>query len=281
MGLEEQSRSLGPDDYRRRYQTLKDNAAKTAQNALAPTRGANSVALPAELIVHEETIAGGWYWTRHIARGQTIRIYNSDVGGGVSALFWNARDTSERLNVADTVKVQWTARITSGRILLSDMGRVMVSITDDACGYHDCILGGSTPDDDAGQDGPDSPRGRNSQTNFILAAGKLGMDIRDIGPCMTFFAPVVTDEVGRFVWRDDLVKPGMYVDLRAEMDLIVALSNCPHPLSSVAATQVSPVKAVVLRSPPPGAHDICKSGAEEAGRAFENTETMLKTAGAL
>lgn len=280
MGLTDKSGSLSPDDYRKRYHELKTNAAKASRERPATARVANPATLPTDLIVHEETIPGGWYWTRHIQRGQTLRIVNSDASQGVSALFWNAQDTSERLNVADTVKVQWTARVSAGRVLLSDMGRAMVSITDDSCGYHDCIVGGSTPDDNARKYGPDSAEGRNSRTNFILAAAKHGMNIRDVGPCMTFFAPVVTDEVGRLVWKDGILAPGMYVDLRAEMDLIVALSNCPHPLSRAAATQSAPVKTIVWQSPPLEADDFCRNSGEEAMRAFENTEAMLKAGGA-
>jgi uncharacterized protein len=281
MSLTDESGPPSPDDYRERYQELKANAANAARERPASARVANPVALPKDMILNEETIPGGWYWTRHIPRGQTLRIVNTEACQGVSALFWNARDTSERLNIADTVKVQWTARIGAGHILLSDMGRVMASITDDTCGYHDCIVGGSSPGNEAGKYGPDSPKGRNSLTNFILATAKHGMCIRDVGPCITFFAPVVTDKAGRFAWQSGVVAPGMCVDLRAEMDLIVALSNCPHPLSPAVAFPTAPVKVVVWRSPPSGPYDFCRNGGEEAARAFENTEAMLKAGGAL
>ncbi|MGB8364421.1 MAG: urea amidolyase associated protein UAAP1 [Rhizomicrobium sp.] len=280
MGFTDESRPLTPDDYRKRYHELKASAARLSRERPAAARVANPVTLAPDQILLEETIPGGWYWARHIPRGQTLRIVNAGGSQGVSALFWNAQDTSERLNVADTVKVQWTARIGTGHVLLSDMGRAMASITDDTCGYHDCIVGGSTPDGAARKYGPDSSQGRNSQTNFILAAAKHGMDIRDVGPCITFFAPVVMDETGRFVWQNGVVAPGMYVDLRAEMDLIVALSNCPHPLGPVAAFQTAPVKVVVWQSPPPGADDFCRNAGDEAARAFENTEAMLKAGGA-
>ena len=76
---------------------------------------------------------------------------------------------------------------------------------------------------------------RNSHDNFVLAAGKHGLSVRDVGPCISFFAPVVTDDAGRLSWRGAARKPGDYVDLRAEMNLIVALSNCPHPLDPESA----------------------------------------------
>ena len=279
MRRDDESHVLGPDEYRKRYHALKANAARAARERPAAARVPNPATLPKDLVVEEETIPPGWYWTRSIPRGQTLRIVIGEASQGVSALFWNARDTSERLNVGDTVKVQWTARIGAGRVLLSDMGRAMVSITDDTCGYHDCILGGSIADDNARQYGPDSPKGRNSQTNFTLAAAKHGMDIRDVGPCITFFAPVVTDDAGRFAWQNGVVAAGMHVDLRAEMDLIVALSNCPHPLAQ--SVETAPATIAVWRSPLPGADDFCRNAGEEAARAFENTEAMLKAGGAL
>ncbi len=270
---------LTPEDYRRRYFALKETAQKNNARRQPQESKANPQNIPAELVVARETIPSGWYWTARIARGQTLRIINDETTAGVSAFFWNAQDTSERYNAGDTVKVQWTSRLSRGRLLLSDMGRVLASITDDSCGAHDFILGGSTRASDArkytalAQDNPDR---RNTHDNFVLAAGKHGMGVRDVGPCVTFFAPVSTDGGGRFRWQSDLVKPGDYVDLRAEMELILALSNCPHPLSPATIWQARPVRTVIWRSPTPDTDDFCRTASEEAVRAFENTDALLR-----
>jgi hypothetical protein len=267
---------MTPDDYRRRYFELKARAqegnAARVKTKLAP----NPESLPRELVVLEETIPDGWYWTRRIERGLTLRIVNDKATAGVSALFWNASDPSERLNPADTIKVQWTARISRGRLLLSDMGRALASITHDTCGFHDYIAGASSRASDEARFGPD-PERRNSRDNFILAAAKHGLAARDVGPCVSFFAPVVTDELGRLTWKSDAVKPGDYLDLRAEMDLIVALSNCPHPSSPAKAA--SPARVILWRSPPAEANDYCRTATEEAIRAFENTDAYLRAQG--
>jgi hypothetical protein len=188
-------------------------------------------------------------------------------------LIWNAGDPSERYNAGDTVKVQWTARITAGRVLLSDMGRVLMSVTADTCGVHDSIAGGSTPASNLRTYGEAGPGRRNARDNFILAAGKLGLGPRDVGPCISFFAPVTVDETGRFVWCADMIKPGHYVDLRAEMDVVVALSNTPHPLSPRDSVP-KPVRALIWRSPEAAANDLCRVGTAEARRAFENTDAL-------
>ena len=262
-----------PEEYRRRYFELKARAQEGNGSRPAASRASNPKDIPASLLAREETIPAGWYWTCRMTRGRSLRIVNDHATSGVSALFWNAHDTSERLNPADSVKVQWTARLGRGKVLLSDMGRVLMSITDDTCGQHDCIAGASSRSSDARKYGVDPTR-RNSQDNFVLAAAKHGLTVRDVGPCVSFFAPVGTDATGRFVWHEGALKPGGYVDLRAEMDLIVALSNCPHPLSPAATWQAEAVRALLWRSPPVAEDDLCRTATQEAERAFENTAAM-------
>jgi uncharacterized protein len=265
--------NLTPEDYRRRYFELKAKAQDADAHRSSAIQAASPKILAGDRIEREETIPAGWYWTCRMKRGQNLRVVNIHATHGVSALFWNARDTSERFNPADSVKVQWSARLARGKLLLSDMGRVLASITDDTCGQHDCVAGASTRSGDARKYGADPTR-RNSHDNFVLAAAKHGLSARDVGPCITFFAPVVTDQVGRFEWREDAVKPGDYVDLRAEMDLIVALSNCPHPLSPRGDWRAEPVRAYLWRSPDVADDDLCRTATQEAVRAFENTAAM-------
>ena len=259
-----------PEFYRQRYLELKARAQ--AGNAGRPSAiaSASPAAIPKEAIVVEETIPGGWYWTHRIERGQTLRIAGEAGTEGVSAFLWNGADTSERFNPADTVKVQWTARIGLGRLLLSDMGRVLASITGDSHGLHDCIAGGSTPESNARKYGEVTTH-RNTRDNFLLAAAKLGLGPRDVGPCITFFAGVITDDIGRLVWRNGPAG-APYVDLRAEMDLLVALSNCPHPVAPTPRFVVPAVRAVIWRSPRLTDSDFCRTATDEAVRAFENTD---------
>lgn len=265
--------SATPEEYRRRYFELKAQAHSVNAHRPAAREAANPRFLPGELIEWEETIPPGWYWTCRLARGHSLRLVNDHASYGIAGLFWNAHDTSERFNPGDSVKVQWTARLGRGKLLLSDMGRVLASITDDTSGFHDCIAGASTRNGDERKYGADATR-RNSHDNFVLAAAKHGMSVRDVGPCISFFAPVCVEAEGRLEWRDGAVKPGDYLDLRAEMDLIVALSNCPHPLSPSPKWSAEPVRAILWRSPGRGDDDLCRTATEEAVRAFENTEAM-------
>jgi urea carboxylase-associated protein 2 len=261
-----------PEFYRRRYFELKAQADRGNAHRPAASASENPNVIPGDLTVVEETIPGFWYWTYRITRGHTLRIVNDYATPGVSVFLWNAHDTSERYNAPDSVKVQWTARLGLGKLMLSDMGRVLASITADTCGLHDSIAGGSTPESNLRNYGAAGLR--NTRDNFLLAAGKHGLGPRDLASCTTFFAPVSVDSEGRFVWQDGALKQGDYVDLRAEMDLIVALSNCPHPLSPERAPVARPIRAVVWRSPPAGENDLCRHASEEAERAFQNTGAM-------
>lgn len=192
---------------------------------------------------------------------------NTAGSSSVSVLLWNTHETSERFNAADTAKVQWTVRVGAGWVLLSDVGRVLASITGDDCGRHDLLLGGSTRASNAHRYGRDGHR--NTRDNFLLAAAKHGLDRRDLPTCLTLFADVRTDGTGPFGWHG-AAPAGSAVDLRAEMDLLVALSNCPHPLDPAPAYAPQPIEAVVWASAPVAADDPCRTGSLEAVRAFEN-----------
>jgi urea carboxylase-associated protein 2 len=274
MNASDSPRNETPEYHRARYLELKAQAKEANSRRVSAQRAENPREIRQELIIVQDLIPGGRYWSRRLPRGNSLRIANELATHGVSVLLWNAADPSERYNPADTVKVQWTARIGAGKLLFSDMGRVLASITADTCGMHDCIAGGSTPESNARKYGEDLHH-RNTRDNFLLAAGKHGLDPRDVGPCITFFAPVTIDSTGQLIWRYGAIRMGDYVDLRAEMDLLVALSNCPHPLSPEANFEARPVRAMLWRSPPAAADDFCRTVTEEAVRAFENTDAVL------
>ena len=263
-----------PEDFRRRYEELRAGAhEKSPRIAQAAREPSNPARIKPKKVVHREIIPGGWYWGMVIPRGQTLRIVNGGTGS-VSALFWNIDDTSERYNAGDTVKVQWHANLSKGRVLFSDMGRVLMSITDDTtAGRHDFIAGGSTPFSNNRRYGDDTLR--NSRDNFRLAVGKYGMGVKDVPPCVTFFAGVQVGEDGRFTWSGGHDKAGDYVDLRAEMNVLAVLSNCPHPLDPSPVYAPKSIEAIVWDSPEPDEDDLCRTATEEAVRGFENTDPLF------
>lgn len=211
----------------------------------------------------QREIPGGWYDTLTLQPGQTLRLQAHALGSSVSLAAWSARDTSERLNLPDTVKVQWTTDLCRGRVLMSDMGRVLLAITEDSSGAHDALTGGSGPTTQG------TPTQRNTRDNMILAAAKLGLGRRDLPMLMTFFAPVRVDAAGRFFWNATLLSGTDWVDLRAEMPLLLALSNTRHPLDSTPGDP-PPVTLALQAARPVPADDLCRTASAEAIRAFQN-----------
>lgn len=247
---------------RARYEAHQRRGLESAPKAL-PDPSPRPAPAPAR-VLGSEMIPFGWYASLRLEPGQVLRLQMRGLGASVSLACWSALDTTERLNLPDTVKVQWTTELRKGRVLFSDMGRVMLSITEDSSGAHDALTGGSP--------GGGTPARRNCRDNMILAAAKLGLDRRDLPALMSFFAPVRVDSAGRFGWRGALLAGDDWLDLRAEMPLLIALSNTRHPLDPAEGEPVLTVTR--LAAAEISADDLCRTASAEAIRGFENTARM-------
>jgi urea carboxylase-associated protein 2 len=257
---------------RRRYEELRAAGQELAPKGLPEPTALDGAPIAADAVIHRENVPPGWYAPIRLRRGETLRITDESGRSSVSLIGWREEDTSERINCADTVKVQWSAAVGKGRVIFSDMGRVFLSVIEDTSGAHDLLVGGSTPASTLAAFG--AP-GRNTQENFLAAASKIGLDVRDIPPCVSFFAPVTLDEVGRFRWQEGRKRPGDFVDLRAEMNLILVISNCPHPLDPARPAATGSVTLVKHRAAAATAEDACRTGSPEANRAFAFTDRLF------
>lgn len=237
--------------------------------------------IASELVLWDETIPGGAYWSRVIRRGTTLRIFDPLGSRGVALLAYNADDPVERYNAPDTVKIQNQVYLTKGHVLFSDMGRVLFSITEDTSGHHDTFGGCSDPASVEARYGPGGYQAlrnafhRDGRTNLAVAIGRHGLGPRDLVPNLNLFSHVRVDPGGALRWVDGSEKPGSFVDLRAEMNVLVALSNTPHPLHPESRYDPREARLIVWRSPPPAADDPCRSRSEEARRAFRNTDELF------
>jgi urea carboxylase-associated protein 2 len=256
---------------RRRYEELRAAGQEAKTKALPGATALDAASIPPEALVSREDVPADWYAIVRLKRGEALRIADPSGQSSVSMIAWRAEETSERINCADTVKVQWSAAIAKGRIILSDMGRVLFSLIEDTSGAHDLLVGGSTPASAAALYGMPS---RNTHENFVAGAAKVGLDPRDIPPCVSFFAPISVDVAGRFIWKEALKRPGDFVDLRAEMNAVLVLSNCAHPLNSARPSPSRPITLVRYRAPVAGADDPCRTGSPEAARAFAFTDRL-------
>ncbi len=264
--------------------TADPHGAQAHARAMAGTRAEAMPTLPAAAddapapVLWEETIAAGGYASRRIARGTRLRLIDLHGDACASMLLFNAENPLERLNVADTVKVQWNGYLGAGKLLLSDMGRVMVSILEDGTGAergtHDTFCGASNEASNARKygDGKNYGPQPNARDRFMLGVAKHGLGRKDVHPCINWFKGVrieadgaITPEVGPFA-------PGRALLLRAEMDLIVVLANCPHVLDPRPEYTVTPLRATAWRGEVTPADDAVRNATPEGQRAFLNTE---------
>jgi uncharacterized protein len=255
---------------RRRYEELRAAGQELTPRGLPEPTALDGAPVSPDAAIHRETVPSGWYTSLLLRRGEALRIIDDTGQSSVSLLAWREEDTCERINCADTIKVQWSAAISKGRVILSDMGRVAFSLIEDTCGAHDLLVGGSTPASVLAATGTS---GRNTQENFLAAVSKIGLGVRDISPCITFFAPVALDEAGRFLWQEGRKRAGDFVDLRAEMNLIVVASNCTHPLNPSPSGGGS-VTLIKHRAPAAAGGDLCRAASPEAMRAFAFTDRL-------
>src|SRR5882757_3153811 len=237
------------DANRRRYEELRTAGQEAMPKALPAATALDGAPIAPGAIISSEEVPAGWYTIVRLRRGEALRIADPSGLSSVSMIGWREEDTSERINCADTVKVQWSVALSKGRVILSDMGRVFVSIVEDTCGTHDLLVGGSTPASTLATFGAAS---RNTHENFLAAAAKVGLGLRDIPPCVTFFAPVSVDATGRFLWNAGRKRPGDFVDLRAEMNVVLVLSNCAHPLDPARPSATRPATLIRHRVPRAG-----------------------------
>jgi urea carboxylase-associated protein 2 len=232
----------------------------------------------AEAVVFREGLAAGGGWSGIVKRHQVLRITDTLGGANVSALFYNADEMLERYNMPDTLKAQYTAYLTAGRVLLSDMGRVLFSIVEDTCGWHDTLCSHSDAALVESKYGRKryqearNDRHRNARDNFLVELGKFGLGKQDVVANVNFFSKVTTDAEGRFSFAAPHSPPGARVDLRAEMNVLVVLAAVPHPLDPAKTYEPRPVELAVRRGGAPGPDDACRVSREETRRAFENTE---------
>lgn len=268
-----QDRQAIADANRLRYEELRAAGQQATPRGLPDPTPRDGAPVADAAVIEQRQLPGGWYTTLLLPRGDVLRIIDDSGRASVALLAWRSEDTSERINCADTAKVQWSAALSKGRVILSDMGRVMLSVIEDTSGAHDLLVGGSSPASTREGFGSES---RNTRENFIAAAAKVGLGISDIPPCVSFFAPVATGEGGRLVWRDGRKQAGDFVDLRAEMNLIVVASNCAHPLDPNGTPAPEPVTLIRHRAGPVAADDLCRTASPEAARAFVVTDQLFK-----
>ncbi|MCR6486080.1 urea carboxylase-associated family protein [Amycolatopsis sp. OK19-0408] len=233
-----------------------------------------------EALTWAETVAGGGYTHKVLARGTRLRL--TDVEGDACAhvLLFNADQPWERLNVADTVKVQWNAYLGEKVALLSDQGRVLATIVADSSGRHDALCGTSTVDANTERYGDGAPQGHSPAglPLFTLAAAKHGLGPRDLPPSLSFFQGVRVQPEGGLDFAGS-AGAGKSVDLRLELPSIVLVANVPHPVDPRPDYTVTNLEVLAWRDQPSTPDSPEWTHSPETRRAFENTADYLSARG--
>jgi len=232
---------------------------------------------PADL-VWEETVAPGGYTSRRIARGTQVRLIDKAGDACASLNIFNAEMPTERLNVADTVKVQWNAYLGAGKLLLSDMGRVLMSILEDGAGTHDTFCGVSNAAGNLRKygEGRNSGAYPNGRDRLILGAAKHGLTRRDVHPAVNLFKGTRIEADGSITPLVGPFAPGRTVVLRAEMEVILVIANCPHVLDPRPEYASSPLRITAWRGGVTGEDDAIRKATPEGLRAYLNTEDYYR-----
>jgi urea carboxylase-associated protein 2 len=228
-------------------------------------------------VVWDELVEGGNDAARIVPRGSVTRLVDVDGDACASVLVYNAARPHERLNVADTVKVQWQAYLGAGSLLLSDMGRALMTVIGDTSGRHDAFCGCSNERTNAAKYGAGGVHGRapNARDRFAVALAKYGLERRDIAPNVNFFKGVRVGEHGEVVFDDAPAQPGAVVELRAELPVLIVVVNAPHVLDPRPDYVATPLRVTTTTGNPTTPSDPQWSATPEGERAYRNTETFL------
>jgi urea carboxylase-associated protein 2 len=234
-------------------------------------------------MIYETTIDGGKHWSLTMRAGTTLRLVDRDGGANVGMLFYNPQNPLERYNAPDTLKCQHTFKLTRGHCLYSDMGRIFCSIVEDDVGWHDTVCGNSNRDMVAARWGLRSYQEfrnewtQNGHDAFLVEAGKYGLGRRDLAANVNWFSKVAVDADG-VMHFDTAPVAGGAVTLRFEMDTLVLLHTCPHPLNPAPEYPRRAVEMAIDRAAPVAADDFCRNSRPENARGFANTELYLACA---
>jgi len=226
----------------------------------------------------EEEIPGGAHWSGVVRRGVVLRLVALADDANVATLFYSREQPLERYNMADTLKAQHTAHLTTGCVCYSDMGRILCSVVADTCGWHDPLCG--LTDARSLESRYGSTRFQEQRNARIVSGieamlvelGKYGLNERDLVANINFFSKVVVDDSGALGRVAGHARAGQFVDLRFEMDTIVLLHAGPHPLDTGTRYAPAGVRLEARHAPPPAADDVCRTRCPENARGFINTE---------
>ncbi|WP_143871588.1 urea amidolyase associated protein UAAP1 [Catenovulum sediminis] len=228
------------------------------------------------MILYQDTLPAGKHWSMRMRRGTSLRLIDKTGSANIGVLFYNPENLLERYNAPDTLKCQHTLKLTKGHCLYSDMGRIFCAITEDSFGWHDTISGNSNKtlvEKKWGKRDYQHDRNnwkQNGYDAFLVEAAKYGLGKQDLAANLNLFSKVEPDGEGALSYSEAQSKAGDFIELRFEMDTLVLLHTCPHPLNNSENYPDFAVEYQIRPSAPITEDDLCKNGCAENQRGYEN-----------
>lgn len=208
---------------------------------------------PENAILDEVCLAGD-PWMGIVKKGQIFRILDLEGNQAVDTLFYNADDPEERYSAVDTIQRQGELYLTAGSVLYSSEGRAMLTIVADTCGRHDTLGGACAAESNTVRYALEKRPMHACRDSFMHAlahcdcATHRNMSKRDITANINFFMNVPVTPEGGLTFADGISGAGKYVEMRAEMDIVVLISNCPQLNNPCNAYNPTPVRLLVWDS---------------------------------
>jgi len=225
---------------------------------------------------YQTTIPGASHWSLRVRRGTQMTLTDIQGGANVGMLFYNPENLLERFNAPDTLKCQHTFKLTKGNCLYSDMGRIFASIIEDDLGWHETVCGNSHASHIEGKWGArDYQKDRNEWMQngydaFLVELAKYGLGAADLAANLNVFSKVTVNDEGSLALEQGHSAAGSKFTLRFEMDTLVILHTCPHPLNDSAEYPRCPVGIELNVADPLKDDDMCLNLCDENRRGFEN-----------
>lgn len=232
--------------------------------------------------LYTKTLTHAGMWSGVISRGKTLRLTDLEGGANVGMLLYNADQPTERYNMPDSLKGQFIFYLRAPYCLHSDMGRILASVVTDTVGWHDTVCGCGDEKLTAERYGEASYQKvrneyhRNARNCFLVELAKWGLGKRDLVPNLNLFSKVVPDEAGKLAFVPGHSPAGGVVELRFEMNTLVVLNTCQHPLDPDPVYRPREVKLEVFPAAGPvPAADPSRNVRPENVRAFQNNESYF------
>ena len=196
---------------------------------------------------YRTVVPAGESWIHEIPRGAYFRIVDLEGNQAVDTLFYNAHDYSDRYSAQDTIRNQRNIYLTTGTRLMSTAGNVMMTIVADTCGRHDTLGGACAAESNMVRYALEKRYMHACRQSFLKAIVECehGMDKRDITSNINFFMNVPVTPEGALHFEDGVSAPGKYVELRAEMDVLALISNCPQLNNPCNAYNPTPIEVLI------------------------------------